>query len=157
RRERERPRHADALALPAGELVREAVDVVGREADHLEQLLDPRAQVAARRAFVDAKRVADDLADALARVQRRVRVLEDHLHLAPVRPQLAPRELRDVAAVEGDASARRLVQAHEQAAEGGLAATGLSDHSEGLAAIDLERDAVDGMDDVTGPAKAGPT
>ena len=37
---------------------------------------------------VDRERRADDLADRLARVQRRVRILEDHLHLAPQRPQL---------------------------------------------------------------------
>ena len=38
RLDRERPRHADALALAAGELVREAVDVLGRQPDALEQL-----------------------------------------------------------------------------------------------------------------------
>ena len=38
---------------------------------------------------VEAERGADDRADRLARVQRRVRVLEDHLHLAAERPQLA--------------------------------------------------------------------
>ena len=37
----ERPGDADALALAAGELVRVAVDVLGVEADQLEQLLHP--------------------------------------------------------------------------------------------------------------------
>ena len=36
------------------------------------------------------QRQPDDLPDALARVQRRLRVLEDHLQLAPHGPQLAP-------------------------------------------------------------------
>ena len=36
-------------------------------------------------------------ADALARIERRVRILEDHLHLAAERSQLAPRERGDVA------------------------------------------------------------
>ena len=85
RAQRERPRDADPLALPARELVRVAVDVVGREADDLEQLLHAPAHLAARALPVDAERVADDLADALARVERRVRVLEDHLHLAAER------------------------------------------------------------------------
>ena len=39
--EREGPGDADALALPAGELVREAVAVLGVEADQLEQLAHP--------------------------------------------------------------------------------------------------------------------
>ena len=39
RLQRERARHADALALAAGELVRVAVVVLGVQADHLHQLL----------------------------------------------------------------------------------------------------------------------
>ena len=42
----ERPGDADALALTAGELVREAPGVVGREADEVEQLGDTRVVVA---------------------------------------------------------------------------------------------------------------
>ena len=42
RLDRERPGDADALALPARELVRIAARVLGREADQREQLGDPR-------------------------------------------------------------------------------------------------------------------
>ena len=103
--------------------------------------------------MVDPERVADDLADALARVERRVRVLEDHLHLAPERPQLAPRERRDVGAVEADRAARRLVQPHEQPAERRLPAARLADDAERLAAPDLERDAVDRVDELAVPRR----
>ena len=84
--ERERARDADALALAARELVRVAVVVLGREADDVHQLLHAPLGVAARLA-VDHERVGDDRAHALARVERGVRILEDHLHLAPQRPQ----------------------------------------------------------------------
>ena len=47
RLQRQRPGDPDPLPLAAGELVREAVVVLGREADPLEQLLDPRAQLGA--------------------------------------------------------------------------------------------------------------
>ena len=47
--QRERAGDADALALAAGELVREAVVVLGGEADAIEQLLDLRAQLACPR------------------------------------------------------------------------------------------------------------
>ena len=52
---------------------------------------------------VQLERRADDLRDALARVQRGERVLEDHLHLAP-RSGRSSRcaEVRDVVAVEAD-------------------------------------------------------
>ena len=94
RLERERARDPDPLALAAGELVRVAVDVLGREADAGEQLADAALHVLL--GAVDRERLADDLADALARVQRRVRVLEDDLHLLAQRPQPALRQLGDV-------------------------------------------------------------
>ena len=89
RLQRERARDADALALAAGELVRVAVVVLRVEPDRVHQLLDrPLALALARLELVDRERLADDRADRLARVQRRVRVLEDHLHLAPQRLEL---------------------------------------------------------------------
>ncbi len=78
--ERERARDADALALTTRELVRVAVVVLGSEADDVHQLLHRR--LASRRDWpVDHERVGDQRADALARIERRVRILEDHLHL----------------------------------------------------------------------------
>ena len=90
----ERPRDPDPLALAAGELVREAVVVLGVEPDPLEQLVDRVAYAAAVDDPVQAQRVADDLGDPLARVQRRVRVLEDHLHLASAAPATPSLEAR---------------------------------------------------------------
>src|SRR6185369_11682003 len=94
---------------------------------------------------VDAHRVADDRADALARVQARVGVLEDHLHLAAQRPQLARAELADPLAVEADVAGGRLEQPHDAAAERRLAAAGLADQAERLALGDAQRDVVHGM------------
>ena len=81
----------DALALPAGELVREAVEVeLGRlQAGMDEGLDDERVALGARRAdAVDLERLRDRVADAVAGVERLVRVLVDDLHLAPQRAQL---------------------------------------------------------------------
>ena len=47
--QRQRAGDADALALAAGELVRIAVGVLGREPDELEQLLHARLYAARRR------------------------------------------------------------------------------------------------------------
>ena len=83
--DRECARDADALPLAAGELVREPVVVLGVEADDLEQLLDAALDLGIRAELVHLERLRDDEADALTRVQRRVRVLEDHHQLAPER------------------------------------------------------------------------
>ena len=87
--DRERAGDADALPLAARELVREAVVVLGVQADDLEQLLHAALDLGLGAELVHLERLGDDEADALARVQRRVRVLEDHHHLAPDRPHLA--------------------------------------------------------------------
>jgi hypothetical protein len=80
------PRDRDPLALAAGELVRVAVQVLTTQAHLFEQADDPCAQVAARRSAVHAQRPSDDVADQLARVQRRERVLEDDLRVATKPP-----------------------------------------------------------------------
>src|SRR5206468_2148282 len=98
----ERPRDADALPLPTGELVRVAADRVAGEADDLEQLAHAARSVAAAGETVRAQRLADDPADAVPRVERGERILEDHLHAPAQRPQLVVTEMRDVPPVEAD-------------------------------------------------------
>ena len=68
---------------------REPVVVLRVEADQLHQLLHAfrRARRRVARPWI-VERVADDRADAAARVERAVRVLEDHLHAPPERAQL---------------------------------------------------------------------
>ena len=84
RLDRERARDADALALAAGELVRKAPRVLGREADERQQLGDPRLARAARVQAVRRQRLVQRVADAPARIQARVRVLEDDLQAAAI-------------------------------------------------------------------------
>ena len=84
---------------------------------------------------VDRERLGDDRADRLARVQRRVGVLEDHLHLAPQRLQLRARERarcpgRRSVIVPLVGSSRRIIRR----AVVRLAAAGLADDPERLAA-----------------------
>ena len=65
--------------------------VLRPEADELEQLGDAAAARCLRPsvAVVDDQRERDDLLDGLAPVERRERILEDDLHLAPQPAQLA--------------------------------------------------------------------
>ena len=117
-----------------------AVEVLRAEADRLEEVLHPL--LAALHA-VDLERRPDDLTDRLARVQRRVRILEDHLHLAPQRPQLALRDRRDVAAVEADRAACWIEEPQDQPCCRRLPAAGFAHDAQGLAATDVERDVLD--------------
>ena len=89
----ERARDADPLPLAAGELVRIALGVLRRQADQAEQLGDAIAAPAGRET-VQRQRLADGLRDRHARIERRVRVLEDDLQRAPLRAHRARRRAR---------------------------------------------------------------
>ena len=149
--QRERPRDPDPLPLAAGELVRVAVDEARVEADDVEELAHAGAAVAARADAVHDERLRDDVADGHARVERRVRVLEDDLHLAPHLPHVLAAERRQLPPLEADRAAGRLEQAEDAVAGRGLAGAGLADEAERLALADLEADAVHGPDEVDRP------
>ena len=134
------------MALSARELVRVAAGRVLRQPHDVQQVAHARRGVLAAAEAVCANRLGHDAADAVPRVQRRERVLEDHLHPAAKRAQLLLAELRDVLAVEHDPSVRRLVQPQDGAADRRLAAARLADEPDRLAAVDRQRHAVDGAD-----------
>src|SRR5207237_1337295 len=94
---------------------------------------------------VDLQRVADDRADALARVQARVRILEDHLHLTAKRTQRPHAEVADRRSFEDDLARGRRQEAHDRAAEGRLSTARLADEPERLALADGEGDVIDGV------------
>jgi hypothetical protein len=75
-----------------------------------------------------------------------VPIPEDHHHLAANGSHLRAGELRDVTTVEDDLPRGRLEQAHQAPGQRRLAAAGLADDPERLAAIDREADVVDGLD-----------
>src|SRR3989449_5216330 len=128
RAHRERARDADALALTAGELVRVPTQVVGRQADGVEELDDALfPQLPRRGELVNHEGLADDRPDRHSRIERRVRVLEDDLHLLAERAQRALVERRDVLCPEPDLARGRLDEPEDRAARGGLAAARLPD------------------------------
>src|SRR5262249_61326382 len=102
----ERSRNPDALSLAAGELVRVAVVVLRLKADTIHQLLDLAPQLVTGGELVQHEGVADDLPDPFARIEGRVRVLEDHLDFAPQRAELLPRETNPLLAPRLDRARR---------------------------------------------------
>ena len=127
---RERARETDALALAAGQLVRIAEAQLVAQTDLVEQLDHLRVEVAAAREPLHVERLADDLPARHARVERRVRILEHHVHVAAQRPQRAAREVRDVRAVQPDRAVGRRDEPHDAVRDRALAAAGLADEPE---------------------------
>ena len=140
--------NADALTLTAGKLVRIAGSVLRRKSDFLKHFADfLLALLPIGEAVVDVHAFADDVADLLARIQTRHRVLENHLHIrAEHTARVAVKRAGNHLAVEGDATVRRVVQADDAAPDGRLAGAGFADQPVGFARIDVEGHAVDGLD-----------
>ena len=88
--ERQRAGDGDALALAAGKFVRVAAHLLRRQPDAAEQRGDAVLDLAAARDAVDDERLADELADRHARVERGVGVLEHHLDVAADRASSRP-------------------------------------------------------------------
>ena len=99
-----------------------------------------------RYAGVDEQRLAEHVADLLARIERAVRVLEHDLHLAAhLRRQPFLGDVDLLAVDEQFAGCRRIDQ-RDDAGECRLAATALADDRQRLAFLDRKADALDGMD-----------
>ena len=144
RLERQRAGDAGALALAARQLVRIAVDEAGRQADEIEQRGRAVAPVPpSLQTSVHLQRTRQRHAEPQPRIQRRLRILEDHLDARAQRPHLGLAEAADLDAVELNAAGGRLQQPHQQPAERGLAGAGLADEAEHGAARHGEVDPLD--------------
>jgi hypothetical protein len=110
----------------------------------LEQLAHEGLAIVAPRSLVNPARLVQRGAHAHARVQRRVRVLEDHLHAPAQLAQLASARRADVHALEPDRPAVRLDEPDEAARQRRLAAARSTRDAEDLAARERERHVVDG-------------
>ena len=153
RRQHEGARHRDALALPAGELVRIAMPRRWVEPD-VDQRLGGAAiaLLEARARLVHLQPFGDDVADRHARAERAIGVLEDYLEVAPERLHRLPRPALHLLA-EHDDAALGVDQAQECKAERRLAGSRFAHHPQRLAAPHLNVDAVHRLDVADGPAQ----
>ena len=143
--ERERAGDRDALALAAGEFVRVAGDAPRRAGRRGRSSSAHALSALPRRAdAMHVERLADDGADAVARIERAERILEDDLHVAPAplhaRRAAARRDPRPRTALRPRVGS---IRRSERAAERGLSAAGFADDAEHLAALEREAHIVD--------------
>src|SRR2546422_4230122 len=143
----EGPRDPHPLALPTRELMRIPVGVLREQAHVRQDLAHPLGAPATLGDDpMHGQRLGDDLAHRHPRIERAVRVLEDHLHLAADRPQIVVAEKREIASLEHDLAVRRTFELEDAPAGGGLAAPRLADEPERLSPADPEAHAVHGAD-----------
>ena len=96
RMQHQRPGDRDPLPLAAAEGVRVATEMLHVETAALRHVPDPFVQLRAPGELVGDQRLADHVAHRHARVQRRIGILEDHLHVPPHGPEALAVEPCDV-------------------------------------------------------------
>ena len=114
------------------------------EPDQAQQFLDSLLGGFSLRDAMDRQRLPDDVADRHARVERRVGVLEDDLHLFAQLADFLARELLHVAAFEENLAFGRRQKAQHDASRRRLARAGLAHEAQRFALPDRKVDAVDG-------------
>ncbi len=147
------PGDPDALALTSGELGRVPVVVLRVQPHPSQEVLDALLLLALGE-VVHLQRRLDDGAHRLAWVERAIGVLEDHLQLAPERPQLPLPDRRQLGALEEDRACRGPGEPDDRAAQRGLPTPGLTDQAERLPGIQVEVDTIDGLDDLASTEQA---
>ena len=134
--------YANALTLPATELVRIAVDGFGLESDPAQQFagfligllvwypLNPCTQ-------------GHDVAHLLPGVERCKRVLEHHLYLTAKGPQFASCPAHELGAIQQDVTAIRLLQPDDATCQRAFARARLTHERQGALALHCQTDALD--------------
>ncbi|MDQ1080944.1 hypothetical protein QE401_003470 [Pseudoroseomonas cervicalis] len=153
----QRPRDADALALPARQLMRVPLRMMRLQPDQAQHLRHALPPLRPADAALDDQRRRHDALHAHARIQRGEGVLEHQLHPPPQRPQRAPRQMRDVLALEADGAAAGLGQPQQRAAERRLAGAGFAHHGEDLAGGHREGDTVQRLHQLLATAEQAAT
>ncbi len=101
----DRPGEADPLHLAAGELAGQAPGESRIEADHAEDVGYPCRPLGARQVRQVAQGLGEDPPDRVARIDRRERILEHHLHRGAEGPPARPVERGERRAAKPDRSA----------------------------------------------------
>jgi hypothetical protein len=139
--------------LPAGELARAPPGDARPQVHALERLAHELLAVLRAGSVVNAPDLEQRGVDGHARVERRVGVLEDHLHATAQLAQLPATCCQNVGAVELDCTGIGLDQPDDAARKRRLATPGLAREPEDLAAAQLQRDVVDRAVRVGGSAR----
>ena len=149
---------AHALPLPTGKLMRVAVDKLRPDAAFFHKFFHALRGLC--RSFINLmgfKRFCHDIPDGPARIQRRIRILEDQLHLlAELAHFLLLKLLHDLP-IKGDGICSRLDQVQDQSAQGRFAAAGFADKRQRLTLVNVKVHAADRMHYVLAPAPGART
>ena len=133
--------------MAAGKFVRIAGFVVGLQAAVIHDLVNIIIELCLGHQVMLAHSLTDDLTNRQTRGQAGERVLEDDLHLGTQVTQLPAGHIVHFFAVEQYLTAGFFAgKAQDCTAGGGFAAAGFADQTHGMAALEVEGNAIDSLD-----------
>ena len=141
------PGNADTLPLATGKFVGEPVVVIPAQPYLLHQAEDPLVQLFFILYALQTQGRGDDVIDLLSGVQAAVGILEDDLHVLPVRAHPTVGQAGNLMALKADASGSGGNQIQDDPTQGGFSAAGLAHQTYGLPLIDVKGNAVQSLHD----------
>ena len=132
----QRPRNTNALPLTAGKFMGIPLCVVGPQANQLQKLLHSFLLLGRRTQAMDFHRFANDSAHRHLRVQRRIRVLENHLHLLAELTHVLFIQAANIDALIKNLAPCRFLKTKHSTSNRTLATARFSHKAEGFAALD---------------------
>src|SRR5262245_45452471 len=123
-----------------------AVKMLRAEADQLQQLGDSINLLLSLGAVEDRQWPADDIDDLHARIERCVRILEDHLNVFAQLAHLSVAQAQDFSAFEINLASGRWDEFGNQARRGRFATAAFTHQAKGLSLRQGKRNLVDGLE-----------
>ena len=122
------------------------LDEAWGKADSIHPLGNPLGEFAFGDGLMGKEGFCQGVIDGHPRVEGSIGVLEDHLEILPCLAQGRSLEVRQAAAVETYASLSGFDELKDGSPQSGFAASRLSDQSKNFSALQIQIDAVDGLD-----------
>jgi hypothetical protein len=145
RAQNQRAGNPDALSLASGKFVRVTVERRGVEPNHFEHGNHARSARRTRKPrFVNRERLADDRTNAHARIERRGRILKNHLHAASSRAKIVSFCREPVLSIKSNFAGIRCDEPQQDARKRRLAAARFADDAESLSRHKRKVDILDG-------------
>src|ERR1700751_4025900 len=104
----------------------------GVETDSVELSIDIPSQLVAIHLRLNKARLADEIDDSHARIERAERILKDRLYIAPEVSFFLSGKFGGIATLEVDFAARRTFEVEDEFCRCGLATAGLPDNAQRL-------------------------
>jgi hypothetical protein len=139
----DRPRNRNSLALASREFVHVSVPSPASEPDPVEHGVGSFPSISGVSDSVHTKWCFQNPSDRQPGIERAVRVLENHLHVATVPKQVGTSKFCNVTAFEGQPAGRGRINSYERTPDCRLATAALADQTERFSGSERETDSVD--------------